>query len=68
MSRKPRFNLIGLPQHVIQRGNNREPYFYAEADYCRYLHYLKEAVDKKPMCCSCICINDKSCAFASDTI
>jgi len=27
--RKPRFNLIGIPQHVIQRGNNREPCFYA---------------------------------------
>ena len=30
MPRKPRFNLIGIPQHVIQRGNNREPCFYAE--------------------------------------
>ena len=25
MPRKPRFNLIGIPQHVIQRGNNRDP-------------------------------------------
>ena len=25
MPRKPHFNLIGVPQHVIQRGNNREP-------------------------------------------
>ncbi len=24
MSRKPRFNLVGVPQHVIQRGNNRD--------------------------------------------
>jgi len=24
MPRKPRFNLIGIPQHVIQRGNNRD--------------------------------------------
>ena len=46
MSRKPRFNLIGLPQHVIQRGNNREPCFYAEDDYYRYLHDIKEAADK----------------------
>jgi len=30
MPRKPRFNIIGIPQHVIQRGNNREPCFYAE--------------------------------------
>ena len=46
MPRKPRFNLIGIPQHVIQRGNNREPCFFAEADYHRYLDDLKEATDK----------------------
>ncbi len=27
MSRKPRFVLPGVPQHVIQRGHNREPCF-----------------------------------------
>ena len=37
MPRKPRFNLPGVPQHVIQRGNNREPCFFSEADYPRYL-------------------------------
>ena len=37
MARKPRFNLIGVPQHVIQRGNNREACFYAEEDYRFYL-------------------------------
>ena len=31
MPRKPRFTLPGIPQHVIQRGNNREPCFLAEA-------------------------------------
>lgn len=30
MPRKPRFNLVGVPQYVIQRGNNREPCFFAE--------------------------------------
>jgi REP element-mobilizing transposase RayT len=43
MSRKPRFILPGIPQHVIQRGNNREPCFFAEQNYRRYLHDLKEA-------------------------
>ena len=28
MSRKPRFQLVGVPQHVIQRGNNRGPCFH----------------------------------------
>jgi len=25
MTRKTRFNLSGVPQHVVQRGNNRQP-------------------------------------------
>ena len=33
MARQPRFVLPGHPQHVIVRGNNREPIFYADEDY-----------------------------------
>jgi len=40
--RKPRFTLPGVPQHVIQRGNNREPCFFVEEDYNRYLTDLSE--------------------------
>ncbi len=55
MSRKPRFLLPGVPQHIIQRGHNREPCFYAQADYRRYQKNLLEAVEKTrpasmPMC------------------
>ena len=46
MSRKPRFLLPGVPQHVIQRGHHREPCFFAEEDYQRYLHDLHEAALK----------------------
>ena len=46
MARKPRFILPGVPQHIIQRGNNREPCFYAVEDYARYLHDLSEAAKK----------------------
>ena len=46
MPRKPRFNLVGIPQHVIQRGNNREPCFYAEQDFRRYLDDLLDVSDK----------------------
>lgn len=46
MPRKTRFNLPGVPQHVIQRGNNREPCFFSESDYRRYLDDLLEAADK----------------------
>jgi len=43
MARKPRFHLPGVPQHVIQRGNNREPCFFAEDDYLRYKEDLFES-------------------------
>ncbi len=49
MPRKPRFNLPGIPQHIIQRGNNRAPCFFAEKDYRRYLDDLVNAADK--YCC-----------------
>ncbi|MFW2373131.1 MAG: transposase [Gammaproteobacteria bacterium] len=50
MPRKPRFNLVGVPQHVIQRGNNREPCFYAEDDYRRYINSLAESASKFHCC------------------
>lgn len=43
MARKPRFNLPGVPQHIVQRGNNREPCFFAVDDYHRYLKDLHDA-------------------------
>lgn len=46
MARQPRFTIPGIPQHVIQRGNNREPCFYAEEDYWRYKYDLTEAAKK----------------------
>lgn len=46
MSRKPRFNLPGVPQHIVQRGHNREPCFFSEADYHRYLRDCHEAALK----------------------
>ena len=46
MARKPRFNLPGIPQHIIQRGNNREPCFFTEQDYLFYLDHLRKAAEK----------------------
>ena len=46
MARKPRFNLPGIPQHVIQRGNNREPCFFSEQDNQFYLDALQTASQK----------------------
>ncbi|MGH8510766.1 MAG: transposase [Gammaproteobacteria bacterium] len=46
MPRKPRFHLSGVPVHVVQRGNNRQPVFYDEQDYRGYLKWLEEGADR----------------------
>jgi putative transposase len=43
MPRRPRVLLADYPLHIVQRGINREPCFYAEEDYQCYLHWLQEA-------------------------
>ena len=42
MARLPRLNMSGVPQHVIQRGNNKKACFFEEQDYKVYLDKLKE--------------------------
>jgi putative transposase len=42
MARKARFSPEGVPQHVIQRGNNRQICFGSEEDFKAYLHWLKQ--------------------------
>jgi putative transposase len=44
MARKPRFKVAGLPQHIVQRGNNRQPCFVDNEDRRRYLADLEEAL------------------------
>lgn len=46
MARKPRFNLPGIAQHVVQRGNNREPCFFGDEDYRFYLDSLRDTAKK----------------------
>ena len=46
MARLPRFNIVGQAQHVIIRGNNREPIFYSDEDYLFYLEKLQQACVK----------------------
>jgi putative transposase len=43
MPRRPRILLPDYPLHIVQRGINREPCFFAEEDYQCYLHWLEEA-------------------------
>ena len=46
MARLPRFCPAGLPQHIIQRGNNRSVCFADEQDFAAYANWLKEYADK----------------------
>jgi len=44
MARQPRLDLPGIPQHIVQRGNNRLPCFLDDVDRTRYLQLLREAL------------------------
>ena len=46
MPRRSRLKIASVPQHVIQRGNNRQATFFAEEDYCCYLNWLADAARK----------------------
>lgn len=46
MARLPRYFVEGQPQHLIQRGNNREPIFAGDDDYPFYLECLQEAAER----------------------
>jgi REP-associated tyrosine transposase len=47
MSRPPRLELPGVPQHVIQRGNNRAGCFFGDADRRFYLKCLAESAARR---------------------
>lgn len=42
MPRAPRIDIPGFPQHVVQRGNNRQPCFFRTVDRVKYLETLGE--------------------------
>ena len=46
MARLPRIVLPGIPHHVTQRGNRREPVFFEDGDYALYLDLLAEAATR----------------------
>lgn len=43
VARLPRLDIPGVPQHIVQRGNDRLPCFAADDDYVRYCQELREA-------------------------
>ncbi|WP_046555076.1 hypothetical protein, partial [Arsukibacterium sp. MJ3] len=42
MARLPRVHLAGVPEHSIQRGNNRQLCFACGEDFAAYANWLKE--------------------------
>ena len=42
LPRQPRIDLPGIPQHIVQQGNDRQPTFFADADRLCYLTDLNE--------------------------
>lgn len=46
MPRRPRPDLADIPQHVVQRGNDRKACFFQDEDYRRYLSVLGEAAKR----------------------
>ena len=62
MPRRARVTYAGVPQHVIQRGNNRAACFFADGDYRIYLDSLLEGATRYGrMRHSCLCVDDESC-------
>ena len=46
MARLPRLSVPGIPQHIIQRGNNRQVCFGSVQDFSVYANWLKDGAEK----------------------
>ena len=46
MARLARVCPVGIPQHIIQRGNNRQVCFASEQDFAAYVSWLKDYAKK----------------------
>ena len=46
MARLSRVVIPGVPHHVTQRGNGRQPTFFEDADYALYLDLLAAAAER----------------------
>ena len=56
MARLPRYIVPGQPQHIIQRGNNRQAIFAADEDYLFSRDALVDATENSQGgCVVCYC-------------
>jgi putative transposase len=56
MARIARFAVAGLPHHVTQRGNRREPVFFGEEDYELYRDLLAGQCRRQGVACWAYCL------------
>lgn len=56
MPRRPRLHIPGIPQHVVQRGNDRQPVFFSDDDCRFYLDWLGEYADKRKIPVHAYCL------------
>jgi putative transposase len=56
MARLPRIVIPGIPYHVTQRGNRRQPTFFEEADYALYRDLLAQSAEKAGAEVWCYCL------------
>ncbi|HET9811372.1 MAG TPA: transposase [Sphingomicrobium sp.] len=58
MPRVARIVVPGLPHHVIQRGNRRQPIFFGDGDRLAYLKLLADACGHSETRCFAWCLMD----------
>jgi putative transposase len=56
MPRRARIMAPGLPVHIVQRGNNRQPCFFEEQDRPYYLFHLRRLLPRFGVCLHAYCL------------
>jgi len=56
MSRKPRFVLPGVPQHIVQRGHNRGACFFNEFHYKYYIDMVRSSAEHNDCAVHAYCL------------
>jgi putative transposase len=58
MPRSSRIVIPGVPHHVVQRGNRRQPIFFSDDDRNRYVDWLADACQRFGTTCLAWCLMD----------
>ena len=56
MPRKRRLFIPDLPQHVVQRGVDRQPVFFSDSDCARYLNTFSEYAERRNISLHAYCL------------